>query len=359
MLSGRAQGPDIGDIPIHPHPLRLSRSELEGRVSEIAEFITLSGIRNDYRSSSFAEKLRDLGSELYESLFDDAVKNVFEAAFAVTEVERPILFEIDSEYAILPWEMLYIEIGDQGGEFVGLSSAVFRRMSVRSPIPAISGDLNIVNALDYTYDVNTGKGIRYTKVFEDKFLHRYRAGLPGRTFTVAPVDGANAERKKLSELSDQYLSTIRGHSPKIIHFACHGDSSGDFSRNSIRVRDGFSLSYRNIERSAVVFDQAPVVFLNACDCDLPRPAAMHTLHRLFYEKKQARAILAPQFQVSDRMSALFALSFYRDFLHRNKALCWAALGARRHIYEHKNGSLVGLLYSAVGQGQAYIKEVKP
>ena len=352
QISCRAIISEIGERELAPQKLMLTPEEIDNKISGITDVLLSAAKKDKYNSVLFLIKISSFGEDLFESVFSQETKNYFREIFLSNSSDHPPNLEIYSEYSILPWEMLYISNSIGGGIFLGFSSIIYRSVPNNNyPRPAINGEINIVSAYDYDYNKDIGQGIRYTKIFEDRFFHKGRAKIPGTTKTIEEISHCEGKAKK--EITRELFEKIIEYKPTIIHFACHGKPGNSYYDETIVIRNKFGIEYKNICNLDIVFESNPIMFMNACNCDLPRPKRLQTMGKLLCKEKKIRAFIAPQFHVGDKQSARFALRFYRNLLKKKCTAANALYIARREMLD-KEGSLVGLLYSMLGQGRSHL-----
>lgn len=291
-----------------------------GRLADVIQTIEMGRCKLDH--------LRDVGSELYDSVFTGKTLELFESFRQATSTDDLALIRLRLPRALeqLPWEALYNE---QYSGFVGTHPSY---CIAREPLgettpgqihPAKQPPLTMLAVIPEGSGLNVEQEWHNLQQICEKHSGVLRAErIDGR---VTPERlGARLEQKAYD----------------IVHFIGHGEVSGSDSF-TIRLndpRDGEEL-WMDAETFASLFYLHPprLAVLNCCLGAAASPKRSLTGMSPALVRSGVTAVVAMRYEIPDDVAAEFTNSFYRELLGGKKPgrVDSAVSCARQLIYRNK------------------------
>ena len=307
----------------------------------------------------YRELLSVVGQQLFELLFADirlrsnvatALEGVRDATDEVDYLRVKLAFAGEPEHvgwlASLPWEYLHTPAAEPEFEHVFLAKRAELMLSRRLPYGKLRplGDrrpLTVLlvspNPIELLSD-DDNDDERYCRVDHRRVLEKLeqldREGIINlRTLVDDPPDYPveNQQWVTVGRLRQE----IRKHpSPVIVHFIGHGrrhDTNGQllFSReDGTRHWVGADLFCERLDRSTL-----KLVFLQACDSNLPAPYVPLSSVAMRVAQKGVPAVVAMQYRIKAQLANEFTVAFYDALLLHNSPIDVAVEAGREKIDE--------------------------
>jgi hypothetical protein len=304
IASGATYEVSFGSIPGQPRlPISFPLED-----HELTAFMALFGKRQTRRMESpdFA-RVRAVGQRLFDALFTDDVRPALtEATRGAMEKGHGLRVRIDVSQArdlgTVPWEYMFFEEYD---DFVSLSNwtPVVRYLKVAKPLPPIllAGPLRILTMISDPIE-------RRGTLDVEREWSQLEAALAG------PSSRGEIE---LHRLGDGQLETLQVDLQRndyhVFHFIGHGEYSEDFDDGVLALEDsrGREVHVPGSTLGTYLKDSLDtrLVVLNNCEGATfesdPFTGSAQSLLR-----KGIPAVVAMQFEITDRAAIDFARGFY-------------------------------------------------
>lgn len=283
---------DLGDRAIENHLRRLRIALLSSAA------VTRRVAGRDERAA------QDLGGLLFDSLFTGDVRTLFDttrqqAAMAGNPM-RLVLRLGPPELATLPWEFLY---DDRRDDYVGLSMPLVRYPALMEPIRPllVEPPLRVVglSACPRTMDDIDAKMERVNLENAVRGLDR-----GGRLV----LDWATGETWR------DLLSVLDRGQWHVLHLVGHGEFDEGLGEGVffLATEDGRSYPLRasRLAQIAALHPSLRLIVLNSCDSAAGSSDDAFSSTAATLLKRGVPAVLAMQFEISDRAAVEFTKSFY-------------------------------------------------
>jgi predicted RNA-binding Zn-ribbon protein involved in translation (DUF1610 family) len=280
--------------------------ELENALKDIQISLLRSGGKNRQILSPEEEKVKDFGKKLFDTLLGSKLRGYYdvslrEAAQQGKGLRLKLRIE-PPELAALPWEFLY---DSHQADYVSLSSniPVIRYLELPQSIQALSVDppLQILGMTASPHDLPPLDVEREKQRVEEAIKNLREQGLvditwlPGQTW----------------EDLQQAMRTGNWH---IFHFIGHGgfDRNTDEGLIALSDEDGqaFHLSATQLGRFLAGHGYLRLVILNSCSGAQGSKRDIFSSTAAILVRKGIPAVLAMQYEISDKAAIAFARAFY-------------------------------------------------
>lgn len=300
--------------------------------------------------------LRDVGEWLYDLLFNDGIKELFDEAYGHSVYEGSglrIRLRIEpSEIARLPWELLY----SSSRQFLCTSvhSPIVRYLELHQGIRALTARLPLNMLVVIPESIDSYPLLDAER--EKAQLEAALSGLEGRV-QVTFLEGPVTRRHVNDALLAQHYHCL--------HFIGHGDFDGN--RGYLLLSDGdggadyvddqrFAESVRN-------HDTMKLVVLNACHS--AKQSSFHSFAGVAPQlvARGVPAVIAMQHAVSDEAAIDFSRTFYRSLFvgHDSGRVEIAASHARNELgaeYPQERDFATPVLYMRAPEGVLFKIEAR-
>jgi hypothetical protein len=323
--------------------------EIDTQLATIRDSVLASSVTVRRLWTPDEQPVREFGQRLFDAFFRDDVRMLYGAAYQQSrQQDRPLRLVLrirPPELARLPWEYLFDRTDDT---YVGLRMSLIRRPQVLEPQRPLKVDtrLNILAMVARPAD-QAALDVRSEK---------------GRLQT-ALADLQRTDKVKLTWVGGQSwrdLRTAVDSGPwHVFHFIGHGgfDTQSGEGALALAGEDGGTSPLGAAALSMVLSEHTSLrlVVLNACDTG--RSSSLDSFSSVAgaLVRRGIPAILAMQFEITDRAAIEFARTFYEQLAHR-RPVDIATMRARQAIYIAQANSMewgTPVLYLRSTDGQIF------
>jgi type II secretory pathway pseudopilin PulG len=341
-LGGRAEGRFVN--PFTPE-----------RRAIIQQTLTMASLRTSarVRSSSVAEArtMKDIGQTLFEQAFRDQVREFYYRCLGQANEQGKGLrlrFVVDPSLNTLPWEFLALP---PQKDFLALDpkTPIVRYIELPTPASALKAEL----PLRLLVVIASPKD----QVLLDTEAEKRRIAA-----ALAPLEKEGLMRVSFIEGPDTWprlIDTLRPNETHILHFIGHGtfDEQRQEGLLVMEAEDGHSRSVGSEELHILLQGRSRLrlVVLNSCLGTQTSESEPFASVAASMVRAGVPAVIAMQFEVSDRAAQIIAGTFYKS-LALDFPVDAALTEARRQIFLLDRDSLewaTPVIYMQVPDGQLF------
>jgi len=323
--------------------------ELDAQLAAIRDSVLASSATVRRLSTLDEQPVRELGQRLFDAAISNQIRVLYAAAYQQSRrQDRPLRLVLrirPPELARLPWEYLFDRTDDT---YLGLRMPLVRYAQVLEPQRPlkVSPPLNILAMVARPGD-QTAKDVRSQK----------------RRLGTALTGLERAGQVKLTWVRGQSWRDLRTILDTgvwhVFHFIGHGgyDAGSGEGVLALAGEEGGTAPLGAGAFSMVLSENPALrlVVLNACDTG--RSSSLDSFSSVAgaLVRRGIPAILAMQFEITDRAAIEFTRTFYEELAHR-RPVDAGAMRARQAIYIAQNNSLewgTPVLYLRSSDGQIF------
>ena len=304
---------------INPVRSEYDRIKLNSSIKKYA-YAVISSSKEKFREDAEGE-LKEISTDLYNTLFPEAVENAIESVKAEHLIIIP-----HKELHLVPWEILF-----NGEDYLGLKYSISKNFSLDLTSIAMNKRMNPNDTDDGfaallmgnpTLDLDGAE----TEVYKiEEALNR-----------IDEVKTITLQRDKATK--ENFIEEIR-RPLDIFHFSGHGQFQFPPGFSSLIFNNRNELTAN--ELSGLSFKGSPIVSLSACETGITAPISGDELAGLIrgFIVTGSSSIVSTSWRVYDNSACLLMVEFYKNLLKKN-CVGVSLKKARETVFNEHNGEIL-------------------